>query len=144
MRVKSNIIYLLTISICLCKCSDKETISKEFRGVRQPLFNDLGKAIESLKNVYNCESVDFENWEDNNETDSCLTVRLINSTKVPLLADIDEPVNELETIASSKKKALAKPQAYKSFYIIFIKKEFVNGEEIQVHSAGMEVASAAL
>jgi hypothetical protein len=144
MKVNCSLLYLLAISLCLCNCSANKTELKSYAVVIPPLFTDNGKTIDSVQKAYDCETIDFENWGDKTAKDSFLTIRLINSTKVPSLANMDRHVNELETIAFSIKKALANPQAYKSFYIIFIKKEFVNGEEIQAHAAGMEVASAAL
>jgi len=73
-----------------------------------------------------------------------LTVCLINSSKVPKSSNPAEDGKQLKGIASSIKNSLANPQKYNSFYIIFVKKENVNGEEIKVHSAGMEIPSSAL
>ncbi len=94
--------------------------------------------------MYNCESINYENWDDKETTDSCLTVCFINSTKVPSGNKLDENVNQFKAIALTINKSLAKPQTYKSFYIIFLKKDNVNGQETKVHSAGMEIASADL
>ncbi len=107
----------------------------------QPEFVDNGKTVDSLKKVYNCESIDYENWGDKKETDSCLTVCLINSSIVPLVDNADKQHLQLKEIASTIKKSLTKPQIYKSFYIIFIEKVKVGGEEFKVHSLGGEIRS---
>ncbi|WP_269242087.1 hypothetical protein [Flavobacterium limnophilum] len=105
----------------------------------QPAFADNGKTIARLKKAYHCESINYENWDNKKETDSCLTVCLTNSTKVPSMTNPDS--RELTEIAASIKKSLAKPQNYKSYYIIFVKKDKFNGEETKVHSLGQEIRS---
>jgi len=144
MKLTLRLFYLLTLSLCIISCTSNGTKSKASAEVKQPEFADNGKAIDSLKKVYNCESIDYENWGDKKPADSCLTVCLINSTKVPSGKNVDENANEFKAIASTIHKALAKPQAYKSFYIIFVEKDKVNGQEFKVHSAGMEIASSEL
>ena len=144
MKLTFRLFYLLTILLCFYNCTSNDTKNKGLAEIEQPEFADNGKAIDSLKKVYNCESVDYENWGDKKATDSCLTVCLINSSKVPTGNNIDENVNQFKSIALTINKSLAKPQTYKSFYIIFVKKEKVNGQETKVHSAGMEIASAEL
>lgn len=144
MKLTFRLFYLLTISLCFCNRTSNDTKNKELTEIEQPEFTDKGKTIDSLKKVYNCESVDFENWGDKKITDSCLTVCLINSTKVPTGNGVDENVNQFKAIALTINKSLAKPHTYKSFYIIFVKKESVYGLETKVHSAGMEIASAEL
>ena len=132
---KSIRAYLLAISFFVCNCSNNET------EISQPEFLDNGKTIDSLKKVYNCESINYENWGDKKATDSCLTVCLINSSKVPTGSTVDSHVDQLEEIALAIKKALRKPQTYKTFYIIFVKKETINGIETKDHSGGMEIPS---
>lgn len=107
----------------------------------QPEFVDNGKTVDSLKKAYNCENIDFENWGGKKEIDSCLTVCLINSSKVPSAGntDPDKQYLQLNEIASAIKKSLAKPHIYKLFYIIFIEKDKVN--EVEVHSLGVEIRS---
>ena len=144
MKLTFRFFSVLTISLFFYSCSNNDTKSKEVAVIGQPNFVDGGKTIDSLVKAYNCESVEYDNWKDNDATDSCLTVCLINSSKVPKSNNPDEDGNQLKGIASSIKKSLANPQKYNSFYIIFIKKENVNGEETKVHSAGMEIPSSAL
>ena len=79
-----RIFYMLTISLCFCNCSNHDTKSNEVVAARQPDFVDNGKAVDSLKKVYSCESIEYDNWKDNDASDSCLTVCLINSNKVVL------------------------------------------------------------
>jgi len=144
MKLTFSLFYLLTLSLCFYSCKSNDTKNKSVLEVIQHEFADNGKTIDSLKNVYNCESINYENWGDKTTTDSCLTVCLINSTKVPSGNNVDENVNQFKAIALTINKSLAKPQTYKSFYIIFVKKDKVNGQETKVHSAGMEIASAEL
>ncbi|MEJ7627097.1 MAG: hypothetical protein WKF35_09550 [Ferruginibacter sp.] len=144
MNLTFKLFFVLTISFCFYNCSNTLTKSKKATATGQPEFIDNGKAIDSLLKAYNCESVEYDNWKDNDATDSCLTVCLINSNKVLAGDNPDENGNQLEGIALSIKRSLAKPQKYNSFYIIFVKKEKVNGEDIRVHSAGMEIRSSAL
>lgn len=144
MKVTFRLFYLLTFSLCFCNCTSNDTKNKEVAEARQPEFADNGKTIDSLKKMYNCESIDYENWGDKKITDSCLTVCLINSTKVPTGNNVDENANQFKAIVMTINKSLAKPQTYKSFYIIFVKKDNVNGQETKTHSAGMEITSAEL
>lgn len=144
MKLTFRLYYLLTLSLFFYNCTSNDTNHKGLSEVKQPEFADNGKTIDSLKKVYNCESINYENWDDKETTDSCLTVCFINSTKVPSGNKLDENVNQFKAIALTINKSLAKPQTYKSFYIIFLKKDNVNGQETKVHSAGMEIASADL
>ena len=142
MKLSFKLLYLLTASLCFYNCTSNNIKNKAMAEIKQPEFADNGKTIDSLKKVYNCESVDYENWGDKKATDSCLTVCLTNSSKVPTSKNVDENINQFKAIALAINKSLVKPQTYKSFYIIFVKKDNVNGEES--HSAGMEIASAEL
>ena len=144
MKTAIQFLFLFSASLYFCSCSDNGKKSKEPTDLTQPDFADNGKTIDSLKNVYNCESINYENWGDKKITDSCLTVCLINSTEVPSGGDVDSTASQLKGIASSIKKSLTKSQTYKSFYIIFIKKENVNGIETKNHSQGMEIQSSEL
>jgi hypothetical protein len=144
MKKSIQFFFVFSASLFLSSCSDNATKSKEPTEITQPEFADNGKTIDSLKKVYNCESINFENWGDKKTTDSCLTVCLVNSTKVPSNGNVDSTADQLKGIASSIKKSFTKSQTYKSFYIIFVKKENVNGLETKTHSAGMEISSSQL
>lgn len=144
MKKTIQFFFLFSASLYFYSCSNNRTKSKEPTDLTQPEFADNGKTVDSLKNVYNCESINYENWGDKKITDSCLTVCLINCTKVPSGGDVDRTAGQLKGIASSIKKSLTKSQTYKSFYIIFIKKENVNGIETKNHSQGMEIQSSEL
>ena len=144
MKKTIQIFFHFSASLYLYSCSDNGSKSKQPREITQPEFVDNSKTVDSLKKVYNCESINFENWDDKKTTDSCLTVCLVNSTKVPSGGNVDSTADQLKGIASSINKSLAKTQTYKSFYIIFIKKENVNGLETKTHSAGMEISSSQL
>jgi hypothetical protein len=88
----------------------------------------------------------YENWGMNKASDKCLTVCLVNSTKVQSVQTNNPDSNFiiLKTIAASIQQALAKPNDFKQFSIIFVKKMVINGEEIKVHSAGIDLPAAAL
>jgi hypothetical protein len=144
MKFTYRLLIALITSLCFYNCSSNDTKSKVVAEIGQPELNDNGKTIDSLKEVYNCEGIHYDNWGHKKATDSCLTVCLINSNSVPSASNVDSNVNELKGIASSIKKSLAKPQNYKSYYIIFVKKDNVNGMETKTHSAGMEINSTEL
>lgn len=144
MNLSFRLFYLFAFSLCLCNCTSNDTKNKAFVEANRPEFADDGTTIDSLKKVYNCESIDYENWGDKTSSDSCLTICLINSTKVPSSDNVDEIANQFKQIALAINKSLAKPQTYKSFYIIFVKKDNINGQEIKVHSAGTEIATVDL
>ena len=144
MKLTIRLFFLLTVSLCFYNCSNNGTKSKEFIKNRQPDFVDNGKTVDSLIKVYNCESIEYNNWEDNDATDSCLTVCLINSNKVPSGDNVNGNVNQLKGIALSIKNSLAKPENYNSLYIIFVKKDNVNGLETKNHSAGMKIPTTEL
>jgi hypothetical protein len=144
MKQNIQLLFLFSASLFLSSCSAKEANGKEPTEITQPEFADNNNTVDSLKKVYNCESINFENWGDKKTTDSCLTVCLVNSTKVPSGGNVDSTADQLKGIASSIKKSLTKLQTYKSVYIIFVKKENVNGLETKTHSAGMELSSSQL
>jgi hypothetical protein len=144
MKKTIQLLFLFSASLYFFSCSANEANSKEPTEITQPEFADNGKTVDSLQKVYNCESINFENWGDKKTTDSCLTVCLVNSTKVPSGGNVDSTADQLKGIASLIKKSLTKSQNYKSFYIIFIKKDNLNGLETKTHSAGMEISSSQL
>lgn len=109
-----------------------------------PGFADKGHTLDSLQKVYVCESIDFENWAQKPESDSCLTVCLVNSTRVPATENVMNTVAQLKGIASAVKKALVSPEMYKRYYIIFVKKDKTGMMETKEHTAGMEIPSAEL
>jgi hypothetical protein len=114
MKQTIQLLFLFSASVYFFSCSANEANSKEPTEITQPEFADNGKTVDSLKKVYNCESINFENWGDKKTTDSCLTVCLVNSTKVPSNGNVDSTADQLKGIASSIKKSLIKSQTYKS------------------------------
>jgi hypothetical protein len=105
---------------------------------RQPAFLDKGKTVDSIQKAYTCESIEYENWEENDATDSCLTVCFINSTKAPA-EDAGDSINPFKGIATAIKKSLAKPERYSSYNIVFIKKEVAKGVTTKNLTSGMKI-----
>ena len=111
-------------------------ILKAQKQIHEPRFLDNGITIDSLKRIYGSEAITYNNWDDKDPVDSCLTVCLINSSTVPLGI---KAVDQFKNIASVIRKALATPKSYKSIYIIFVKKQSVNGMDVRSHTSGMKV-----
>jgi hypothetical protein len=109
--------------------------SKAQKQVTIPAFLDNGKTVDSLQQIHGAQEISYEKW-DKRESDSCLSVCLINSQKVPIGV---EASSHFIKMASAIKKALKKPGSYKSIYIIFVIKDIVNGMEIKIHTSGMDV-----
>jgi hypothetical protein len=113
---------------------------KAQKKIGEPSFIDNGKTIDSLKLVHGTETVSYDKW-DKKSGDSCLTVCLINSRKVP--KGVEAAKNFIK-IASAIKMVLKSPNTYNSIYIIFVKKETFNGMEIKTHTSGMDVLMSEL
>ncbi len=144
MKLTFEFPFLLIISFSLFSCSSNDTKDERLVVSLQPDFSDNGKTVDSIKKAYNCESIEYDNWGDKEAVDSCLTVCLINSTKIPPINNVDETAGQFKAIALAMKKSLAKPQDYKTIYIVFVRKESFNGVEGKSHSAGMELATVEL
>jgi hypothetical protein len=147
MKLTTQLLFLFSAALCLFSCSNNATTNKEVAELNQPEFADNGKTVDSLKRVYKYESIEYENWTENDATDSCLTVSLVNSNFVGSSTtysnkDGIDVSNELEGIARVIKKSLAQPEKYKSFYIIFVEKDTIIGG--RAHTAGGEIRSANL
>ena len=145
MKHTFKVICFLSIAFGLTYCSankNTEVENKKVSSFVTPEFRDNGKTIDSIVKAYNCESVEYDNWTENDATDSCLTVCLINSTKAPLFGNINDPV--FTAMATSIKKSLAKPQDYNEYYIVFVKTDTISGTVTKVHSAGMQIRSSEL
>ncbi|HEY0669885.1 MAG TPA: hypothetical protein VGD22_17010 [Sphingobacteriaceae bacterium] len=122
-----NILFLV-IPLCYCNANNSTA----------PLFVDGGRTIDSLKLQYLCQDIEFENWEEDDFSDSSLTVCFINSKIDPL--KMKDSIN-WTLIASKIKNAVTKPERYKSYYIIFVKRETVNGLTSSSHTAGSDIPS---
>jgi hypothetical protein len=103
-----------------------------------PAFNDGGAAVNIVKNDWQCESVEFENWGDNDLKDSTLTICLINSKSVPS-SSADSGYSQMKTIANQIRHSLAKPQLYNSYNVIFVKASGEGFAQARVHSAGANI-----
>jgi hypothetical protein len=103
-----------------------------------PAFKENGKIIDSLRSVYNFEAVEYENWEDDDATDSSLTICFINSKRLPA-KDIPATSREFIAIASSIRRSLVDTARYRSYYIIFVTSNRNGTVSSRVHTAGMDV-----
>ena len=141
MRNLFTIFFTIVLSLSLSSCtSDNKSKSKETNtSTLTPQFRDNGKTIDSLKSVFNFEGVEYENWEDDDATDSSLTVSFINSRKLPS-KDIEANVNEFKAIASSIHRSIVDTSKYKSYYIIFVKRDTIGNVVNGSHTAGMDVS----
>lgn len=136
-----RLFFFLVISICFYDCSNHTTKSNEWAMNKPPQFLDNNKTSDSLNVAYSCEGIEYENWAEEDAKDSCLTVSLINSNKIPS-GNIDTVGEQFRRIALSIQKSLVKPQAYRSYNIIFVKKiTEPDGSIIKVHSSGMEISN---
>ena len=143
-------VLLSAIAICCYSFSVKTGVplscfnySKTDTASRPPQFNEGGTTVKKLKDEFNCEAIEFENWGDNDTHDSTLTVCLINSKKVAP-ADTEQTRNQLRAVASNIKNALKYPQRYNAYYIIFVKREKLMGVITNAHTAGATFATREL
>lgn len=127
-----------SMSLSYCGFKSKRVEAHSRSPGMLPLFKDDGKTIDSLRHVYSFKEVEYENWEDDDAVDSSLTVCFINSEKLPA-EDIEASVAEFNGIASSIRNAIAEPDEYKSYYIIFVKRDGDYLTTISSHRAGMDV-----
>lgn len=127
--------FILAVSICFYSCY--------FKGSRPPEFVDGGETINSLQRTYNFQSIEYENWEDDDATDSSLTICFINSILVPS-GDVDESYKQLKGIVSQIRKSLKKPEKYKSYYVIFVKRDNHSGLIFNSHTTGADIPSEEL
>jgi hypothetical protein len=84
-----------------------------------PEFKDNGKIIDSLKDVYSFETVEYNNWDYDNASDSSLTIYFINSKRLPA-KDVEAAVKEFKAIASSIHRSIIDKNRYESYNIIFV------------------------
>lgn len=133
---------LIIIMICLsfshCASNNNNPVRKTNNISVSPKFSDNGKAIDSLRKVYHFEDVEYENWEDDDNTDSSLTISFINSKKIPD-GNLEASVDEFRNIASGIHGSLADQNKYRSYYIIFIERDTVMGKINSAHTSGMDI-----
>jgi hypothetical protein len=101
-----------------------------------PQFKDSGRTIDSLKTTYGAETISYDQWEFEHPDPTCLNILLINCKQV--LNRVDATAGFMK-IASVIKHALVDPKIYKSIYIIFVTINKVNGMNVKLHTAGMQV-----
>jgi hypothetical protein len=100
-------------------------------------FADDGRAADSLKTAYQCETVTLDKWEETDLTDSTFSFCFINSRIVPTTEMVLKN-DILKEIARSVKKSLKAPNRFNSIQIVFVtsRKMFWFGGETQSQSMG--------
>lgn len=128
MTAFNRIIAISLFVCCLVNCSSKKTNTgtPKNASTSTPKFTDGGKTMDSLKLVYQAESIEYENWEDNDLNDSTLTVCLINS-RILLPQKPDSNYIQLGNIARQIDRVVSTPESYQSYNIIFVKLDTLNG-----------------
>ena len=131
-KISLNTLFLL-LFITFYGCSGKEQLSIK------PNFSDNGKVIDSIKNAYQAQVIEYENWEADDSKDSTLTVCIVNSKKLPS-KDPDIASQEFKSIASVIRNSLLDNTNYKSYYIIFVKTDTSGLMQVRSHTAGADIS----
>jgi hypothetical protein len=139
-----NTIHLAIIIFTAILVSIPLTNIKAQKKSNSTAFTDNGKTIDSLKNAYNCETIEYENSADKKIVDSCLTVYLINSTNVLSENDFNKNAHHLKNVAVAIMHVLTKPHDYKTIYVFFVNKFNQNGSEKTNFIAGLEMSTKGL
>lgn len=124
---------IILLFIVLYGCSGKEQPSIK------PKFSDNDKVIDSIKNTYQAQLIEFENWEADDARDSTLTVCIVNSKKLPS-KNPDIAFKEIKSIASEIRNSLLDKSSYNSYYIIFVKTDTAGLMQTRSHTAGADVS----
>jgi hypothetical protein len=139
-----NTIYLTFIFFTVTLVSTPLTNINAQNKSYSTTFNDNGKTIDSLKNAYNCEKIEYKNSADKKNVDSCLTVYLINSTNVFLENDFNKNAHHLKNVEVAIMHVLTKPHDYRTINVFFVNKFNLNGSEKTIHTAGLEMSTKGL
>ena len=107
---------------------------------KQPVFKNQKKLIDHLMKTYQCEKIEFNNWEVFDNRDSCLNICLVNSAKVPKSSGS----SDLLKIASLLKASITNAKEYNNYYVIFVKEEDIFGEKARSHTLGSQLSSKSL
>lgn len=108
-----------------------------------PDFKAGSNTTDSLRMTYKCDAIEFENWGDNDLTDSTLTIGLINSQAFDQMPD-EMQLRQLDLIGTAVKNSLQYPERYKAYYIIFMKRSGKFLFEGTVHTFGSELSAESL
>ena len=108
-----------------------------------PDFKAGSHTVDSLRTTYKCEAIEFENWDDNDLTDSTLTIGLINSEAFNQMPD-ESQSEQLSLIGTAVKNSLQHPERYKTYYVIFMKRSGRFLFEGTVHTYGGELSAGSL
>lgn len=128
-------LFLLVSSFFIFGCNHISSV--------KPAFKDGDRTLHNLISKYQCENIEFENWTSDDLKDSTLTICLINSKTFHRMSP-DSSLEEFKSVASQIKHSLEKPDAYNSYYVIFVKKEGNFVWQTRNHSAGSDIPSSDL
>lgn len=137
-------IYWVFIFFTAILASTSATNLKAQKKSNPPSFTDNGKTLDSLKKVYKCETIEYKNSADTKIVDSCLTVYLINSTKILSDKDFNKNAHQLKSVAVAVMHVLTQPQDYTTIYVFFVNRFSQNGSEKTIHTAGLEMSTKGL
>jgi hypothetical protein len=148
LRFQFTAYLIITILFSNCKSNENkkapETISEKLsRYFDAPDFTDEGQTIDTLKARYNFEGVEFENWEQDDKSDSMLTVCFINGRNLPLHST-DSMQTILQQFAKSIKNVLQKPSAFPTLYMVLIERKKENLVTSNSYVAGGEFKTVEL
>ncbi|NEU09708.1 hypothetical protein GZH53_15375 [Flavihumibacter sp. R14] len=133
-----RVLFLSVITICYAGCVKGTSSSVP------PEFNDGGKAVENIKIAYQCESIEFENWEDDDAADSVLTICLINSQMLACVKSAEEKFEHLVAVASQIKPSLKYPEKYKSYHVVFVEQKGFSLSGRSVNSVSGDIPAQSL
>lgn len=108
-----------------------------------PEFKAELNTVNYLLKTYECEDIEFENWEDDDLTDSVLTVCLINSGTILKMSE-EMQSKQLKLVGTKLKSSLKYPERYKSFYVIFVEREGKFLFKTSAHTYGGDLPASQL
>lgn len=140
----NHTIHLVIIVVIFLLVSTPISTLKAQNKSNSPVFTDNGKTLDSLQKVYKCETIEYKNSADKKIVDSCLTVYLINSTRILSDKDVNKNAHQLKSVAAAIMHVLTQPQDYKTIYVFFVNRFGQNGSEKTIHTAGLEMSTKEL
>jgi hypothetical protein len=103
-----------------------------------PDFKAGSTLINDLQKTYQCTAIEFENWDEDDLTDSTLTIGLINSEAFVQMSDKIQ-TKQLNLVGTAVKNSLKYPERYKVYYVIFMRRSGKFLFEGTAHTYGAEL-----